>query len=95
LVKYRYIPNSPDGDLLMATFANATDFAGFSVHGRTPASPEAPRWRRLFDALLDSRQRQAQRDIDRVVSERQGLITDSLEREIGERMFSGDWNQIR
>ncbi|MGI8527226.1 MAG: hypothetical protein ACR2K5_13830 [Pseudolabrys sp.] len=47
--------------------------------------------RALLDAVMLANQRQAQRDIDRFVA-RRGKLTDSLEREIGERVMGGDWN---
>ena len=58
-----------------------------------PDSPAAVRpsiWRRMYDAVWYARERQAQRDIDRVVAARAGLITDRLEREIEQRMFGFD-----
>src|SRR5689334_19738325 len=46
--------------------------------------------RRLFDTVMEAQQRRAYRDIERVVAGRAGLFTDSLEREIGEHMSSGN-----
>jgi hypothetical protein len=46
-------------------------------------------FRALFDNAFLARQRQAQRDIDLIVSHRDGRFTDSLEREIAERSYSG------
>ena len=48
-------------------------------------------FRRLFDAVWDAHRRQAEREINRVVAWRAGPINDALEREIGERIFRGDW----
>lgn len=45
--------------------------------------------RRLFEALMWSRERQSQRDIDRLVSWRDGGFNDAFEREIAERFYSG------
>lgn len=45
-------------------------------------------FRAIYGAVFLARQRQAQRDFDRVVSHRDGLFTDSLEREIAERSYS-------
>jgi hypothetical protein len=41
-----------------------------------------------------ARERQTQRDIDRLVSARDGGFTDSLEREIAERSYSSGWNSF-
>lgn len=48
--------------------------------------------RRLFDTMLDSRRRQAQRAVDEYIARRGFRLTDSLEREIGERILGGGWN---
>ena len=55
-----------------------------------PAAVRPSIWRRMYDAVWYARERQAQRDIDRVVAARAGLITDQLEREIEQRMFGID-----
>ena len=52
--------------------------------------------RRVFAALLqatyDSRQRQVEREIAKLVALRGGRITDDLEREIARRLFTSDWS---
>ena len=48
--------------------------------------------RRLVDAIGDSRQRQAERDIANVVAARGGRITDDLEREMTQRLTRSDWS---
>ena len=61
-------------------------------HTATPCRPakrQAARrgfWRALIDAVLTAHQRDAQREIDRLVARSGGKLTDSLEREIGEHM---------
>ena len=46
--------------------------------------------RRLYDTIMEAQKRKAYRDIERVVAGRAGIFNDSLEREIGEHMFSGN-----
>lgn len=46
--------------------------------------------RRLYDAIMEAQQRKANRDIERVIAARAGFFNDSLEREIGGHMFSGN-----
>jgi hypothetical protein len=47
---------------------------------------------RIVDAVGTSRQRQAERDIARVVAARGGRITDDLEREMTQRLTRSDWS---
>jgi len=61
-----------------------------------PAAPEtekAPRqsfWRRLGNALIESQQRRADREIARFLASRGGLLTDEVEREIMRRVTRSD-----
>lgn len=48
--------------------------------------------RRLLGAMMGSRERQSQRDIDRLVSWRDGGFNDTFEREIAERFYSDGGN---
>lgn len=43
-------------------------------------------WRRMIDRILDAQQRDAQRAVERYVA-RRGKLTDSMEREIAERLM--------
>ena len=78
----------------MTLAANSADFH------RRPAFSAAPTaavtrpslLRRMFDALMLSRKRQTERELDRLVSWRDGNFTDSLEREIAERSYDDGWN---
>jgi hypothetical protein len=45
--------------------------------------------RRLFAALFEAREKRAQRAVDEYVARQGGRLTDSVEREIGERMLDG------
>jgi hypothetical protein len=44
-------------------------------------------WRWLYDAVMLAHQRDAQREIERFVA-RRGKLTDSMEREIAERLMN-------
>jgi hypothetical protein len=61
-----------------------------------PAAPEAknaPRksfWRRFGDALIESQQRRADREIARFLASHGGLLTDEMEREIMRRVTRSD-----
>ena len=48
--------------------------------------------RRIYDAILVSRQRHADRDIARYLERTGGRITDDIERRMTQRLLSGDWN---
>ncbi len=45
----------------------------------------------ILDAMYESRQRQAEREIARFVALRGGRMTDELEREMVRRLFTSDW----
>jgi hypothetical protein len=56
----------------------------------TDAKPAGkPFWRRLFDAIVESRQRRADREIARFLATRGHLLTDDTEREIMRRLAGG------
>ena len=62
-----------------------------------PIQKPAPRrgfwlgfWLGLIDAIALSRQNEAQREVDAYVA-RRGKLTDSMEREIGDRFTTGNW----
>jgi len=66
---------------------------GFQIIA-VPASSSTPKpalLRRLFSVLFESRERKAQRAVDAYIAGQGYRLTDSVEREIGERML-GDWN---
>ncbi|HEU0157849.1 MAG TPA: hypothetical protein VFR00_00980 [Hyphomicrobiaceae bacterium] len=46
------------------------------------ASPHKPVWRRAYDAVMQSQQRRAEREIAAYLSRHGGLLTDDMEREI-------------
>jgi hypothetical protein len=61
-----------------------------------PAAPETektPRksfWRRFGNALIESQQRRADREIARFVASHGGLMTDEMERELMRRVTRSD-----
>jgi hypothetical protein len=48
--------------------------------------------RRIFDAIFESRQKQADRDIARFLARSGGRLTDDIEREIAQRLLTGNWS---
>ncbi len=43
-------------------------------------------WRRVFDRMMAAQQRRAEREIAAYLKSHGGLLTDDMEREIGERL---------
>lgn len=68
------------------TLALAADFAEPAVEHTAPAKPSF--FKRLHAAMAASRERAAQREIERFIWMRGGRLTDDLEREIGRRFGS-------
>jgi hypothetical protein len=58
------------------------------------ARPVQTLFSRLYDSMMLARQRQASRDIDRLVSAR-GRMTDSLERDISNILLGDNWSRHR
>ena len=48
--------------------------------------------RRVFDAIFESRQKQADRDIARYLARSGGRFTDDIERKMTQRLLTGNWN---
>jgi len=80
----------------MSYAAHRTDFGAFV--GRAPSKGEAvPKragiLRRIFDAFMEARQRDVDRQIARFLAARSGgTLTDDLEREISHRLSTSNWN---
>jgi len=56
----------------------------------TDAKPvRKPFWRRVFDAIVESRQRRADREVARYLASHGHLLTDEAEREIMRRLAGG------
>ena len=69
------------------TIALSDDFADRAVE-RDDAPARPTFLQRLLAAMVKSRERAAQREIERYISMRGGRLTDDLEREIGRRFGS-------
>jgi hypothetical protein len=48
--------------------------------------------RRIFDAIVESRQKQADREIARFLARSGGRLTDDIEREMTQRLLTGNWS---
>ena len=49
--------------------------------------------RRIYDAVFESREKQAERVVTAYLESTGGRFTDSIERRITERLISGDWRR--
>jgi len=74
----------------MSHVARSSDFHGKPVYSPAPVAMPSRQslLRRLFGAMMGSRERQSQRDIDRLVSWRDGGFNDRFEQEIAERFYA-------
>ena len=83
----------------MTHVARPTEFQRDITPYRRPVASEAvPQpglLARLFDAVFENRQRQAQRDVEAYLARSGHRLTDSIEREIDKRLFSSGWNASR
>lgn len=55
-----------------------------------PSAPRSGLLRRLWNALHESRERAAEREIERFVESSGGRLTDDIERRIAQRLIGGD-----
>jgi hypothetical protein len=76
------------------TIARPLGFQVLAVPATQETTPRPGLLRRLFASLFESRERQAQRAVDEYFVRRGSRLTDSIEREIGERML-GQGNSWR
>ncbi len=70
------------------TSARPLAFQIIAVPATNPA-PKPGLIRRLLATLFEARHRRAQRAVDEYIAQSGGRLTDSLEREIGERILEG------
>ena len=81
----------------MTYAAHRKDFAGYVGHAPvSKAGPVAEKpgvLRRIYDAILESRQRSANQEIARYLAQSGGRLTNNLEREVMERLMSGNWRR--
>ena len=72
---------------------NLVPCSGEKISRRSTAAPNKPGlFRRMLNCVLESRQKQADRDIARFLARSGGRLTDEMEREMTQRLFSGNWN---
>lgn len=81
----------------MSYAAHHKDFASFVSHTATAnddaVAEKAGILRRVFDAFMNSRQRDVDRQIARFLAARSGgTLTDGLEREISQRLLTSNWS---
>jgi hypothetical protein len=76
--------------------AYASDHFGFTYYA--PAARNAARrgiLRRVFDAMFETRQRKAERDIAAYLARSGGKLTDSIERELMDRYSNATFGEPR
>jgi len=84
-------------EIHMSYAAHHKDF-GSLVANQAPPTPAAATKKtgilgRIFDAFMQSRQRDVDRQIARFLAARSGgTLTDGLEREISERLMTSNWS---
>ena len=76
--------------------AHHRDFAPYfgdkaSTRSSAVANKAGVLWR-IFDAILESRQKQVDREIARFLARSGGRFTDDFEREMTRRLVTGNWN---
>jgi len=80
----------------MANAAHHRDFAPcFSDEALTRSNAVASKvgvLRRIFDAIFESRQKQVDRDATRLLARSGGRLTDDIERQMTQRLLTGNWN---
>ena len=76
-------------------FAASTQTGSPSANAAKQTTEARGFLRRLYDAIMDSRQQRANRDAEAFLARRGYRITDSIERELNEHMFNGGWQSRR
>jgi hypothetical protein len=69
-------------------FSRYVDHKGASEHG---AAGKAGLLRRVFAAVFESRQRQADKEVARFIANSGGRLTDDIERRMMARLTTSDW----
>jgi hypothetical protein len=85
---------SAKSEAIMAYLAHDSAFQIATSQRQTsqPGKRRRSLWRAILDAVMTAHQRDAQRDIDRLVARSGGKFTDSMEREIGDHMMRHTWD---
>jgi hypothetical protein len=78
----------------MTYAAHHRDFAfgGKAATTSDAVASKAGVLRRIFDAIFESRQKRADREIAAFVARRGGRFTDELEREMTRRLLTSNWS---
>ena len=81
----------------MSYAAHHKDFGSFVSHKAAPKGQAPARkagvLRRIFDAFMQSRQKDADRQIARFLAARSGgVFTDDIEREMTHRLLTSNWS---
>ena len=77
----------------MSYAAHHKDFCSFVPTNVEAVAKEAGILRCIFDAFMESRQRDVDRQVARFLAARSGgTLTDSLEREISQRLLTSNWS---
>ena len=81
----------------MSYAAHHRDFVPYfrdkaTATGSNAVANKAGVLRRIFDAIVEQRQKQADRDIARFLARSGGRLTDDMEREMTQRLLTGNWN---
>jgi hypothetical protein len=83
----------------MTYAAHPRDFHAFAADAAVPqrnaAGDKPSLLRRAFQAFTASRERTANRELERFLARSGGRFTDDLERELMRRVATGDWNAHR
>ena len=80
----------------MTYAAHYRDFVPYfrdkAAAGSNPVAKKAGVLRRIFDAMIEGRQKQTDREIARFLARSGGRLTDDIEREMTQRLLTGNWN---
>jgi hypothetical protein len=76
----------------MSTLIYTTDALAPAETTAKAAAARKPFWRSMYDAMIASRQRRAEREIAAYIEGHGGLLTDDMEREIMRRVSGRSGN---
>ena len=79
----------------MTYAAHHEEFSHYADRKSAPArgaANSAGVLRRVFDAVFESRQRQADKQIARFIANAGGRLTDDIERRMMQRLTTSDWS---
>jgi hypothetical protein len=78
----------------MTYAAHHGEFSHYADHKQAPehAATRAGLLRRVFEAMFESRQRHADREMARFIANSGGSLTDDVERRMMTRLTTSDWS---